>query len=774
MKARTIAVGLVAALCLAIIGVVAIVGIQGAYNRDLTSERSKLSAAAQVTAAFVAEEMNGVGELEQLTVKRAGFLAELGSGQPSQYRLADLELDLRQLLALEPQFQFALISDGGGTLRAIVPADPSIVGQNFAYRDWYVGAIRTGTTYVSNAYVSAVMGAPLLVAIATPVYAPHPIGTHGAVIGILTVGYKIGSVQTFVAHLSSLQQIGLQLADEQGTLMTAVTAVGGSVVSTEGPALLAALDGRSITTLSAGTLSAGAPVPGIGWALSVSTPLSATPAGAGSDQVTIVAVGLLLALAFGGCAIVVVMGRLERADALHEAAENKLRTVQESLSDGIIVYDAVGHFSSMNRATQQFFEVRPGEEAAAAVALRCELIRENGTIIPIEESPVMSLQRSDAAHGGGAILGVRDRARQTLRWLSFSTSPIRDAHAKVTGHVTSVRDITDRLETIRALQIVNTASARMSSTLVAERGIDAVTQAASELCSASGEPRRRAQLFLLDGPLMTSAGEHDPDSGVRMAGTSYQLADHPYARQVIATRQPAMAQLEFNLFGPTVAEALRRAGVTNCVWVPMIRDDKVIAILSIAGRQNGLISPSILEHLKALAAMGVLALDNAALHDTVGNLARTDPLTGTANRRALAERIGQLPRVPFAFVAIDVDGLKPVNDTHGHGAGDDLLVAVTARMQTELRSADVLARTGGDEFVVLMVGSDAQGATELASRITRAVSKVQLSWGHPSISVGSAAGAPGDDPATVAARADEALLAAKQLRRHAVSVLSRA
>ena len=65
MKGKTIAVGLAAALCLAAIGIVAIVGITGAYNANLTSEQSKLSAAAQVTAAFVAKEMGGVGELEK-------------------------------------------------------------------------------------------------------------------------------------------------------------------------------------------------------------------------------------------------------------------------------------------------------------------------------------------------------------------------------------------------------------------------------------------------------------------------------------------------------------------------------------------------------------------------------------------------------------------------------------------------------------------------------------------------------------------------------------
>ena len=770
MKGKTIAVGLAAALCLSAIGIVAIVGITGAYNANLTSEQSKLSAAAQVTAAFVAKEMDGVGELERLTLKDPDFVSSLGSGHPTRDQLGNLQVTLDQLVTLDSDYSFASVSTGDGTTLAISPPDPTIVGQNYDYRDWYVGVMRTGTTYVSNAYVSSVAGSPHIVGVGTPIYAATSPGRRGAVIGILLIRYKIAAVQAFVTHLSTLQQIGLQLADQQGTLMTTVATVGNSVDTTEGPAILAAEDGRSITTLSAGILSAGAVVPGIGWSLSLSTDLAQTPAGAGGQQVTGVAIGLLVALGLGGCAIVIVMGRLERAYSRRESTENKLRTVQESMTDGIIVYDAAGRPASMNLATHSLFGLEPGEQATASAA-RCDLLREDGTALPAGDSPVLTMQRSGPGFDGGAGLGVRSRTNQTVRWLSFSTSPIHDAHLHVTGYVSTIRDVTDRLETIHALRIVSIAAAQMSSTLVGERVIAALTTAASELCSATGEPRRRAELFVIDGPAMTSLGSHDPNDDVRMDGTSYQLADHPYAQQVIATRQPAMAHLEFSLFGPTVAKAIRRAGVTNCVWVPLIRDGDVFAIMAVAGRQNGLISPAILEYLKGIVAMGVLALDNAALHDTVGNLARTDPLTGTANRRALAERISQLPRVPFAFVAIDVDGLKPVNDTHGHSAGDELLSAVATAMKAQLRSADVLARTGGDEFVVLMVGSDANGALELSGRLIDSVSTLRLSWGIPSISVGSAAGSAGDDPGAAAERADEALYAAKELRPRRLTVV---
>lgn len=283
MKAKTIAVGLAAALGLSAIGIVAIVGIRGAYNANLTTERSKLSAAAQVTAAFVATEMDGVGELEELALKDSDFVAALGSG-PTHDQLTKIRVTLDELVALKSDYAFASVATGDGTILAISPPDPTIVGQNFAYRDWYVGVMRTGKTYVSNAYVSAVAGSPHIVGVGTPIYAAAPSGQHGAMLGILLIGYKIAAVQAFVTHLSTLQHIGLQLADQQGTLMTTVAAVGNSIDTTEGPALLAAEGGRSITTLSAGTLSAGAIVPGIGWSLSLSTSIADTPAGGAASR----------------------------------------------------------------------------------------------------------------------------------------------------------------------------------------------------------------------------------------------------------------------------------------------------------------------------------------------------------------------------------------------------------------------------------------------------------------------------------------------------------
>ncbi len=105
-------------------------------------------------------------------------------------------------------------------------------------------------------------------------------------------------------------------------------------------------------------------------------------------------------------------------------------------------------------------------------------------------------------------------------------------------------------------------------------------------------------------------------------------------------------------------------------------------------------------------AQQLAALDAHRERDTLHSLAHTDPLTGLLNRRGLhAALTGSLLRcTPQHLVAVymlDLDGFKPVNDRYGHDVGDELLIAVTRRLQGHVRESDVVARLGGDEFVVM-------------------------------------------------------------------------
>lgn len=159
------------------------------------------------------------------------------------------------------------------------------------------------------------------------------------------------------------------------------------------------------------------------------------------------------------------------------------------------------------------------------------------------------------------------------------------------------------------------------------------------------------------------------------------------------------------------------------------------------------------------------ALESQALHD---------PLTGLANRSLLAARLreamaaSRITGVPLLVLSVDIDGFKPINDSYGHGAGDALLVEIARRLRFCLRTGDTAARTGGDEFTLLLPGSGLDQGAATALRVMDAVAApVQLAGTElrMSASVGITAGSGMDGPEQLLAEADTAMYAAKHSGR---------
>lgn len=147
--------------------------------------------------------------------------------------------------------------------------------------------------------------------------------------------------------------------------------------------------------------------------------------------------------------------------------------------------------------------------------------------------------------------------------------------------------------------------------------------------------------------------------------------------------------------------------------------------------------------------------------------ATTDPLTGLANRRRLDDElalmVAQARRYEHALsvVLIDLDHFKSVNDTHGHDTGDHVLVEAAKRLGTVVRSADLLGRWGGEEFLLLAPHTDHAAACALAERCRRAISDPPMRTGALTASLGVATLRAGDDERSLRRRADLAMYTAK-------------
>jgi diguanylate cyclase (GGDEF)-like protein len=150
--------------------------------------------------------------------------------------------------------------------------------------------------------------------------------------------------------------------------------------------------------------------------------------------------------------------------------------------------------------------------------------------------------------------------------------------------------------------------------------------------------------------------------------------------------------------------------------------------------------------------------------------ANTDPLTGLGNLRALQRAMANLIDTqkryqhPFGVLLMDIDGLKRINDSHGHQAGDRVLMQVGMSLRRSIRSVDTAARIGGDEFCVLLPQQELKSAAKLAARLATAIEEEVAAPGQPSISVSiGVAASPehGDEAESLVDTADRAMYRAK-------------
>ncbi len=221
--------------------------------------------------------------------------------------------------------------------------------------------------------------------------------------------------------------------------------------------------------------------------------------------------------------------------------------------------------------------------------------------------------------------------------------------------------------------------------------------------------------------------------------------------------------------------------VRSAVVAPLIVENKILGVLSLSSSLPSAFGEADLRLLVSLSATTSAAIQNALLHSEVQRLAITDSLTGLYNRRGffdLGQReIDRFQRFSRALSAImlDIDFFKGINDTHGHSAGDQVLVTLARRCRTNIRHVDILSRYGGEEFVILLPETDLFTATEIAERIRRSVAEEPFQLGREAVRVTISLGVTRALPDTpdlqaLLERADAALYRAKQNGRNRIEV----
>ena len=191
------------------------------------------------------------------------------------------------------------------------------------------------------------------------------------------------------------------------------------------------------------------------------------------------------------------------------------------------------------------------------------------------------------------------------------------------------------------------------------------------------------------------------------------------------------------------------ATIASAIAVPLIAHGELVGTLAMYSATPRRFSGDTQRLVRLYAAQAAIAIANARLLAETHRLARDDDLTGALNRRSLMERLdseiagaarhGDI----FAVVLCDVDGLKSVNDTAGHLAGNEVLTKVAHLMRESVRAEDIVARFGGDEFVLLLPRTGLLPAQALVTRIESRLREESYHWAGrdhplPSVSFGIA------------------------------------
>ncbi|MDO9216995.1 MAG: diguanylate cyclase, partial [Lacisediminimonas sp.] len=328
---------------------------------------------------------------------------------------------------------------------------------------------------------------------------------------------------------------------------------------------------------------------------------------------------------------------------------------------------------------------------------------------------------------------INYRKDKTLYWVQWNISPVRDETGLVVNFVSIQKDITKQRQEEHERKLLARALDRAGEPIMIAdyRGTILFVNRAFESVTgfSAGDLRGRSQTMFADEL-------HAPNFQVEVAAAMAQ-ADEFRGRTVIRRQDGSLRYMELT-------------------YSRMMEPDES--------------KPSYVCVAKDIT-------DQVRLEETLLEAANQDPLTGLLSRRAGAVALTNhyqqacATNASMYLVIADIDHFKQVNDQHGHPVGDQVLAGVAKVLRTQVRTNDIVARWGGEEFLIILLNCSLGSAQGLAERIRAGVSCFELApVGGLTISLGLAEMKPGESLSKLIERADRALYEAKNAGRNRVRI----
>ncbi|NBB89719.1 MAG: diguanylate cyclase [Spirochaetes bacterium] len=361
--------------------------------------------------------------------------------------------------------------------------------------------------------------------------------------------------------------------------------------------------------------------------------------------------------------------------------------------------------------------------------------------------------------------GEGDNAHHKMVAIDYDVTAMKEAEEQI------ARARADAEAHAREAELLRRAGAAIASTLDRSQAVRRVLSFLAQTV-----PYQTATVQVLEEDVLEVVDSSGPVRSGFGPGTKHALRDHFGYRWIVESREPEL------LVRPAdeIPELPEHADGEPISWigVPLLAQGVVVGTLTLSASHGESFGEEHLRLASAIADYVALAIQNARLFEVAHRAAITDPLTGVYTRYWFIPYVEQeiaaalRASAPLSLLVFDLDHFKQLNDTYGHPAGDDVLAGLIRAISGVLRAANPVCRLGGEEFAVLLPGTEAEAARAVAGRLCETAEAARYDccpYRPVTISVGVASlGDSCRDYRELLSNADKALYRAKARGRNRV------